>query len=81
MPESFLIQLQASAYNFIKKETVAQVFSSEFREILKYTFLKKHLRVTASGGIQLSRLHCPSKCKRMSRGGGKDVMSMRTLTL
>ena len=52
MPESFLIQLQASAYNFIKKETVAQVFSSEFREILKYIFLKKHLRAAVSGGIQ-----------------------------
>ena len=40
MPKSVLIQLQTSAYNFIKKETVAEVFSSDFREILKYTFLK-----------------------------------------
>ena len=52
VPEPFLIQLQASAYNFIKKETVAQVLSSEFREILKYISLKKHLRAAVSGGIQ-----------------------------
>ena len=36
---SFLIKLQASAYNFIKKETLAQVFSCEFREILKKPIL------------------------------------------
>ena len=30
---SFLIKLQASACKFIKKETLAQVFSSEFYEI------------------------------------------------
>ena len=32
---SFLIQLQASAWNFIKKEVLAQVFSCEFCEIFK----------------------------------------------
>ena len=35
---SFLIKLQASAYNFIKKETLVQVFSFEFCEISKNTF-------------------------------------------
>ena len=35
---SFLIKLQASACNFIKKETLAQVFSCEFSEISKNTF-------------------------------------------
>ena len=37
---SFLIKLQASAsaINFIKKETLAQVFSCEFCEIPKNTF-------------------------------------------
>ena len=40
---SLLIKLQVSAYNFIKKETLTQVFSSEFYEI----FIG-HLRVTAS---------------------------------
>ena len=28
-----------SAFNFIKKETLAQVFSGDFREISKNTFL------------------------------------------
>ena len=43
---SFLIKLQA--LNFIKNETLAQVFSCEFCEISKNTFLAEHLRVTAS---------------------------------
>ena len=36
---SFLIKLQVEASNFIKKETLAQVFSCEFCEILKNKFL------------------------------------------
>ena len=36
MPES--LQSQAEACNFIKKETLAQVFSSEFCEISKKNF-------------------------------------------
>ena len=32
------------AHNFIKKETLAQVFSCEFCEISKNTFLTEHLR-------------------------------------
>ena len=35
---SFLIKLQALACNFIKKETLTQVFSCEFCEISKNTF-------------------------------------------
>ena len=35
---SFLIKLQAWAYNFIKSEALAQVFSFEFCEISKNTF-------------------------------------------
>ena len=35
-------------YNFIKKETLAQVFSSEFCQISKNTFFRKHLWTTAS---------------------------------
>ena len=34
---SFLIKLQAVACNFIKKETLAQLFSCEFCEISKIT--------------------------------------------
>ena len=36
-----------SVCNFIKKETLAQVFSCEFFEISKNTFLIEHLRTTA----------------------------------
>ena len=43
-----LIKLQASASNFIEKETLAQVFSSEFSEISKNKFLTEHLCATAS---------------------------------
>ena len=34
--------------NFIKKETMAQVFSCEFCEISKNAFFTEHLRATAS---------------------------------
>ena len=36
------------ACNFIKKETVAQVFSCEFCEIFKNAFFTEHLWTTAS---------------------------------
>ena len=39
----------AEACNFIKKETLAQVFSCEFCEIYKNTFFTEHLRAIASG--------------------------------
>ena len=40
---SFIIKLQAEACNFIKKETLAHVFSCEFCQIFKNTFfIKKH---------------------------------------
>ena len=42
---SFLIKLQA---NFIKKETLAQIFSCEFWEISKYTFFTEHVWATTS---------------------------------
>ena len=41
---SFLIKFQAEACNFIKKETLARVFSCEFCEISKNTFFIEHLR-------------------------------------
>ena len=37
-----------AACNFIKKETLVQVFSGEFCEISKNTFFIEHLRTTAS---------------------------------
>ena len=39
---SFLINLHASACNFIKNQTLAQLFSYEFCEICKNTFFTKH---------------------------------------
>ena len=45
----FLIKLQTTAYNFIKKETMAQVFFYEFCEFFKNIFFTEHLRTTASG--------------------------------
>ena len=36
------------AYNFIKKETLAQVYSCEFCETFKNTFFREHLRKAAS---------------------------------
>ena len=44
----FLIKLQASSYNFIKKGTLAQVFSCEFCEVFKNTFIYRTPLVTAS---------------------------------
>ena len=43
---SFLIKLPAmpQACNFIKNETLAQVFSGEFCEFSKSTFFTEHLR-------------------------------------
>ena len=43
---AFLLKLQAC--NFIKKETLAQVFSCEFYEISKSTIFTEHLQTTAS---------------------------------
>ena len=42
---SFLIKKEL----FIKRETLAQVFSSEFSKIFKKTFFTEHDRTTASG--------------------------------
>ena len=46
---SFLIKLQAKTCNFIKKETLAHIFSCEFWEISRNSSFKEHLRATASG--------------------------------
>ena len=45
---SFLIKLQTHACNFIKKETLAQVFSCEFCKIFKKTFFTENFLKTAS---------------------------------
>ena len=41
-------ETEAKAYNFIKKETLAQVFSCEISKISKNTFFTEQLWVTAS---------------------------------
>ena len=48
VPESFLIKKRPEACKFIKKETLAQVFSCEFWDISKNNFFTEHLRTTAS---------------------------------
>ena len=48
---SFLIKLQAQASNFIKKETLEEVFCCEFCINSKKTFFTEHLRVIASENI------------------------------
>ena len=45
---SFLMKFQAETCNFIKRETLTQVFSFEFCEISKNTFFIEALRATAS---------------------------------
>ena len=45
---SFFNRVEAEACNFIKQETLAQVFSCEFCEISNNTFFAEHLRATAS---------------------------------
>ena len=48
---SFLIKLQAEACNFIKEETLAQVFSYEFCQIFKNTFFYRTPPVAAPDHI------------------------------
>ena len=40
--ESYLINLQVSASNFIQKEILAQMFSCEFRKFSKDTFFLRN---------------------------------------
>ena len=49
----FLITLQTSVFNFIKKETVAQVFSCEFCKSFNDTYFYRAPVVTASGIMSL----------------------------
>ena len=54
---SFLIKLLAEACNFVKKETLAHVFSYEFSKILRTPFLTDHLR-----WLLLYRTSSPERC-------------------
>ena len=44
----FFNKVAGAAGNFIKQETLTQVFSCEFCEIFKNTFFSEHLWTTAS---------------------------------
>ena len=55
------IRLQAEVCNFIKKDGLAQVFSCEFSEIFKNTFLKEHIWATASEVLMNFECSCPEK--------------------
>ena len=46
--DSFLIKLRTQACNFIKKDTLAQVFSCEFCEIFKDSYFYRSPPVAAS---------------------------------
>ena len=49
---SFLIRLQAEAFNFIKKRNLSRLFFCEFREIFRNTFFfSEYLWATASNYI------------------------------
>ena len=45
------LEVLPEACNFIKKESLAQVFFCEFCKIFKNTSFTEHLRTTASGDI------------------------------
>ena len=49
----FEFRCRPESGNFIKKEILAQVFSSEFCEIFKNTCFTEHLRETASSQYQI----------------------------
>ena len=54
----FLSAVFSTACNFIKKETLAQVFSCQFCEIFKNTYFIEHLWMAASVNIVLMCLCC-----------------------
>ena len=44
-----------TSYNFIRKETLAQVFSFEFWKIFKNIFIAECLQVTASASWKITQ--------------------------
>ena len=51
-----IVSFFAEACNFIKKETLAQVFSCEFCDISKNTFFTEHIWATASAQIDPDKI-------------------------
>ena len=54
----FLIKMQVEACNFIKKETLTQLFSYEFCEISKSTFFIEDLQKTAFVMLFFKKFQC-----------------------
>ena len=79
---SFLIKFQASAYNFIKKETLTHFFSCEFCKIFKNTVFLRTPLVTASVISQPTQRHRKNvvktscfwseRCLRLVWNGSRD---------
>ena len=78
---------QSLFFNFIKKETLTQVFFCDFWEIFKNTFLTEHLRPTATYFFKLQanlgdtcrrkvKLAFPRYCKQTNL---KDVYSWKKM--
>ena len=78
MPKSlFKVFLKPQACNFIKKETLAQVFFCEFCEIFKNTFFTEHLRTIVSVSNQKER-QCYDQQK--ITGGNLKYISSKNFT-
>ena len=71
MSESLLIKLQASACNFVKKETPAHVYSREFCEISKNTFSYRPPPLAAP--VALISVMNQIKFNPLMPGGNKKV--------
>ena len=63
-----LIQLQVEACNFIKNDTLTQVLSCEFCEILKNTFFTEHFWTTASDNTGVFLRSVQKFCKETATG-------------
>ena len=57
--ESLFLKITGSACNFIKKETLSQVFSCEFYKIVKNRKISEYLQVTASA-LSIIKILWPS---------------------
>ena len=64
--ESSFVSCRPDACNFIKKETLTQVFSCKFCDFSKNTFLTEHLQKAAFVNIPKEMY----SCRLINRGGG-----------
>ena len=67
---SFLKKIQTETCNFIKKKTLAQVFSCEFCEILRTPFCIEHLgwpRLTLYWAFRILTIYIHNEIKEISK--------------